>query len=388
MVHSTHEAGIIYVYAVTISGVLYILRIRTLYKYRSISTLARSDIMQLSLVSELGRLDEITALNGVGEHVCVGGKSGSIFYYFVRSLNVETKEHCVELKDSDAILGRLWGLVARAKRVGSVQSLKVQTYKSRTILFALHEDGIFKLWDLYNQSRLLNFNLYKGDSSGFIPKTMWVQEHDIGSRSTKVAFLFQKEEATNQNVIHIYDLQHDQVDGAGGQAALNFQSQTLVMEGTVKDLKLLSDRYWKLYMVDGQFHLNCYSTKRLKLPESWEIHSAFHVSLLRPYMGNVPEDMPTEEQPEVEELGEILVPEQLSAHKERKVKGKAECLASPAVRLIHTSEQDDLHEGDAEPPAKEPRIEEPEYDDEGNVIIEGEMSSSSSSSSSDGGDEA
>ncbi|MCO5557885.1 hypothetical protein L7F22_011457 [Adiantum nelumboides] len=61
---------------------------------------------------------------------------------------------------------------------------------------------------------------------------------------------------------------------------------------------------------------------RLKLPESWKIHTAFHVSLLRPYVGDVPEDMPAEDQPEVEKLDEILVPKQILAHKERKVKGK------------------------------------------------------------------
>ncbi|KAI5066304.1 hypothetical protein GOP47_0018928 [Adiantum capillus-veneris] len=273
-VHVTREEGIIFVYAVTVSGVLYILRIRAFYKYRSISTIASSDIVQLSLVSELGRLDQITALSGAGDSVCVGGRSGSILCYFLRNFNVETKEHYVELKDSDAILGRLWGLVARPKITGSVRSLKVQTYKARTLLFALHEDGVFKLWDLHNQSRLLNSNLYKGDSSGFIPKMMWVQEPDIGRKTTKVAILFQKEEAKIQNVIHIYDLQLDQVDGAGGQAALNFQLQTRAIEGIVLDLKLLSDRFWKLDMEGGQFHLNCYSTKREELIESCELLDA------------------------------------------------------------------------------------------------------------------
>ncbi|MCO5598916.1 hypothetical protein L7F22_053015 [Adiantum nelumboides] len=61
---------------------------------------------------------------------------------------------------------------------------------------------------------------------------------------------------------------------------------------------------------------------RLKLREGWKIHNAFHVSLLRPFVGDVPKDMVPEEQPEVEELDEILVPEHILAHKDRKVRGK------------------------------------------------------------------
>ena len=36
----------------------------------------------------------------------------------------------------------------------------------------------------------------------------------------------------------------------------------------------------------------------------------------------MPEDLTDEQQPEVEELDEILIPEQIVAHKERKVRGK------------------------------------------------------------------
>ena len=46
------------------------------------------------------------------------------------------------------------------------------------------------------------------------------------------------------------------------------------------------------------------------------------MSLLRPFVGEVPEDMVPEAQPEVEELDEILIPEQILAHKDRKVKGQ------------------------------------------------------------------
>ena len=61
---------------------------------------------------------------------------------------------------------------------------------------------------------------------------------------------------------------------------------------------------------------------RLQLPDHWTIHNAFHVSLLRPFRGEVPTTQVQEDQPDVEELEEILVPEQIVAHKERKAKGK------------------------------------------------------------------
>ncbi|MCO5568017.1 hypothetical protein L7F22_021713 [Adiantum nelumboides] len=52
---------------------------------------------------------------------------------------------------------------------------------------------------------------------------------------------------------------------------------------------------------------------RLKLQVGWKVRIAFHVSLLRPFVGDVPEKLASEEQPE--ELDEILVPEQILAHK-------------------------------------------------------------------------
>ncbi|MCO5597076.1 hypothetical protein L7F22_051150 [Adiantum nelumboides] len=60
---------------------------------------------------------------------------------------------------------------------------------------------------------------------------------------------------------------------------------------------------------------------RLRLPDTWKIHNVFHVNLWKTF-GDVPDDGELDEQPEVEENEEILVPEQVLAHKVTK-KGKA-----------------------------------------------------------------
>ncbi|MCO5564331.1 hypothetical protein L7F22_017991 [Adiantum nelumboides] len=91
------------------------------------------------------------------------------------------------------------------------------------------------------------------------------------------------------------------------------------MEGKERLFPKLDMRYYGPFQVCDKISDVAY---RLKSPEGWKIHNAFHVSLPRPFVGNVPEDMVTEEQPEVEELDEILVPEQILAHKDRKVRGK------------------------------------------------------------------
>ncbi|MCO5609042.1 hypothetical protein L7F22_063263 [Adiantum nelumboides] len=112
----------------------------------------------------------------------------------------------------------------------------------------------------------------------------------------------------------------EMVFSLGDSVLLHFEKARLKkMKGKERLFPKLSMRYYGPFQINDIINDVAY---RLKLPESWKIHNAFHVSLLRRYVGDVPEDMPAEDQLEVEELDKILVPEQILAHKERKVKGK------------------------------------------------------------------
>ncbi|MCO5601678.1 hypothetical protein L7F22_055801 [Adiantum nelumboides] len=77
----------------------------------------------------------------------------------------------------------------------------------------------------------------------------------------------------------------------------------------------LSMRYYGSFQITER--INDVSV-RLRLPDTWKIHNAFHVSLLKPFRGDVPDDGEPDEQPEVEENEEILVPERILALRIRK----------------------------------------------------------------------
>ncbi|MCO5614461.1 hypothetical protein L7F22_068743 [Adiantum nelumboides] len=96
------------------------------------------------------------------------------------------------------------------------------------------------------------------------------------------------------------------VFSVGDWVLLRFEKARLKkMKGKERLFPKLSMRYYGPFQVCDRISDVAY---KLKLPESWKIHNAFHVSLLRPYVGDVPKNMPAEDQPEVEELDKILVP--------------------------------------------------------------------------------
>ena len=55
----------------------------------------------------------------------------------------------------------------------------------------------------------------------------------------------------------------------------------------------------------------------MKLPTHWQIHNAFHVSLLKPYKGAPPTQPIIEDPPNVDHDEEILQPEMILRHEDK-----------------------------------------------------------------------
>ena len=64
----------------------------------------------------------------------------------------------------------------------------------------------------------------------------------------------------------------------------------------------------------------------MKLPPTWHIHNAFHISLLKPFKGDPPTKPIHEEPPLFDELEEVLEPEEILQQEDNTLRsGKVIC---------------------------------------------------------------
>ena len=75
----------------------------------------------------------------------------------------------------------------------------------------------------------------------------------------------------------------------------------------------LARRYYGPFQILERINETSY---RLKLPPTWHIHNAFHVSLLKPFKGEPPMEPIEEDPPEFDEQEEILQPEIILRHED------------------------------------------------------------------------
>ncbi|MCO5574990.1 hypothetical protein L7F22_028787 [Adiantum nelumboides] len=101
------------------------------------------------------------------------------------------------------------------------------------------------------------------------------------------------------------------------------QVQQTIQKAQEKQKKAADKHRRRLHFSEGDWISEVVNdvSYRLSLPASWKIHNAFHVSLLRQFVGELPDQPEDSPQPEVDELDEVLQPKQILAHKERRQGG-------------------------------------------------------------------
>ncbi|MCO5546933.1 hypothetical protein L7F22_000372 [Adiantum nelumboides] len=147
---------------------------------------------------------------------------------------------------------------------------------------------------------------------------------DLDTASAKVCETLQKSQERQRKAAdrHRRDLKLKENDWV----LLRFEKARLrKKKGKERLFPKLSMRYYGPFQITERINDVSF---RLRLLDTWKIHNAFHVSLLKPFKGDVPDDGEPDEQPEVEENEEILVPEQILAHKDTKNKGLISCVSS------------------------------------------------------------
>lgn len=240
-------AGHLYLlYAITTSGFAYLIKLKSPAAYKSGSVLASSELIQLDISKNLVRLEQITAVTAAAGILCIGGQNGSILCHQLGQLDVNAQDFSFELKDGDAGLGRLWGLVARGKTASEIRSLVTSDACGKRLLFALHGDGNLRIWDLVDRCRIFSHCLSSPDFSDFGPRMLYVGEVNANMTHMPVAVLYRSLSEANLETILLCNLNLVSSD-AGGRLSQSLQQQKIPLDqGKVIDMKLSSDRLWVL----------------------------------------------------------------------------------------------------------------------------------------------
>ncbi|KAG6421147.1 hypothetical protein SASPL_117696 [Salvia splendens] len=141
-------------YALTISGVAYVIRLKSNFDYGTSSVVPASEVLEYNthVQPHSGAITTVAASEGC---LLIGRSDGSISCFQLGILDPSTPGFVSELRD-DAGFGRLWGILSRSPNLGAVVDLVVSEVNQRKLLFVLHSDSSFRVWDLLSRSKIFS----------------------------------------------------------------------------------------------------------------------------------------------------------------------------------------------------------------------------------------
>ncbi|KAK3000661.1 hypothetical protein RJ639_020670, partial [Escallonia herrerae] len=230
-------------YAVTVSGVAYLIRLKNVDNYASCSIFPPNEVIEFNLQT-YPHYGAITAMAASSECLVIGGNDGSVGCFQLGMLDLSAPGFLHELRD-DAGFGRLWGLVSRSRVVAAVHDMVISCVARKKLLFVLHSDGILRVWDLSNSSRIFSHAMNTPALAGATSVRLWLGEAHNDTSSIPLAILYKRTLDSSMEMISISILHFTSGDRIVLSLEPSMQDISLE-EGGVIDVNLTSNKIWIL----------------------------------------------------------------------------------------------------------------------------------------------
>ncbi|KAG4970554.1 hypothetical protein JHK84_036650 [Glycine max] len=232
-------------YVLTVSGVAYLLKIRNVSVYASVSVFPVDELLEVNVRGYIpNHAATITAVTATVGGLVVGTSDGSVFCFQLGVLDSSAPGFMHELRD-DAGISRLWGLISRGKMVGTVQELAILELHEKKFVFVLHLDGTLRIWDLASHSRVFSNNMGTMAMAGATFVRLWVGQPYPDSSVIPLAVLYRDTLDESLEMISLYSVLFNFGDRIVFSMEPSVQNIPLE-EGRCLDVKLTLDKIWIL----------------------------------------------------------------------------------------------------------------------------------------------
>ncbi|KAL7592828.1 hypothetical protein Lser_V15G33426 [Lactuca serriola] len=229
-------------YALTIAGVAYLIRLTDITNYASCTAFPPSDVVEFS-IQNYGDYGAITAISATMGCLVIGGRTGLVGCFRLGFLDSSDPGFLHELRD-DSSFGRLWSLMSR-RTIAPVKDLVCLHIQGKRFLLVLHLDGVLQLWDLLSFSRLLSYTMNASTLEGATFMRLWAGENIHDTSIVPLAVLHKPKPEVDREVISVYNLHFS----LGGKTNYFVEPSTMNISmegGPLIDVKLSSNKIWIL----------------------------------------------------------------------------------------------------------------------------------------------
>ncbi|WZZ60587.1 hypothetical protein YC2023_060694 [Brassica napus] len=236
---------VFFLYALTPSGVVYLLKLDNTSAYKSGSVFPLDHLTHLDVRPYLNET-HVTSVAASPGFLFLGRSDGCVSCFQPQRPPGGLTFH-QELRD-DTGLGRLWGFVRHVLGtvVAAVQDLFISEVYGRYLICVLHADGALRVWDIFTCSRVLCQSIAAKNVEGVMCLRLWLGKPDYDSGIIPLALLYRNTMDVNVvDVITVYGLHFS--SGEGIALSLDSGLQNISLEGgELCDVRFTSDKIWTL----------------------------------------------------------------------------------------------------------------------------------------------